>query len=378
MSSRATSAVASTSTRPPPTSSTGNVIGLAANGLAKVANGGSGVLIGPGVLTGGNTVGGTVALARNVISGNSGAGVDDVSQGGDTLEGNYIGLGPDGLTPFGDFFGISLGSGTSLDVIGGTTAAARNVISGNATSGVLFQSSRNNAVIGDYIGTDSTGSTAVGNTVGVTLESASTGNSIGGTLLVDQDVISGNSSQGVLLTDGGTSNNLVAANYIGLAASGVTVVPNGKDGITLTLGASNNTIGGVGGSTPNIISGNGQVGLELSMAGTAGNLVENNAIGVLVTGISAAPNGTGLYIHAGASSNTIGGTVAGTRNVISGNTNFGVEIVDVGTSNNVVEGNFIGPGSDGDPIASAGIGGGHRRVGDRATSSVGPSPTPPT
>src|SRR5205814_1844547 len=55
----------------------------------------------------------------------------------------------------------------------------------------------------------------------------------------------------------------------------------------------------------------------------------------------------GVVVGAGASANTIGGTAAGARNTITGNNGDGVLLQ---SSNNVVQGNFIGTNAAGNAI----------------------------
>ena len=59
--------------------------------------------------------------------------------------------------------GVEIDSGASGNTIGGTTAAARNIISANAYSGVEIDDANDNLVEGDFIGTDVTGTVALGN-----------------------------------------------------------------------------------------------------------------------------------------------------------------------------------------------------------------------
>ena len=82
---------------------------------------------------------------------------------GNAVVGNWIGTASNGTTAAGNGNGILIQ--TSGHVIGGSTAADRNVISGN-TIGVNIgsTSARGNVVIGNYIGTDFTGALDVGNT----------------------------------------------------------------------------------------------------------------------------------------------------------------------------------------------------------------------
>ena len=117
---------------------------------------------------------------------------------------------------------------------------------------------------------------------------------------------------------------------------------------------------------------NSNAGVAIDQSGTTGNLVEGNFIGAAVNGVGALANGNhGVFIFGGASSNTIGGTVAASLNVISANataggTWAGVDISGSGTSSNVVEGNdigtvyggtaFLGNGSAGVEIADSASG----------------------
>jgi titin len=61
-------------------------------------------------------------------------------------------------------------------------------------------------------------------------------------------------------------------------------------------------------------------------------------------------NSNGVEIAGGSSSNVIGGALAGARNVISGNSNYGVLVTDAGTDNNKVQGNYIGTDATGTSI----------------------------
>src|SRR4029077_19348900 len=103
-----------------------------------------------------------------------------------------------------------------------------------------------------------------------------------------------------------------------------------------------NAGGGADSATRNIISGNTQAGIELGGIGTQQNVVADNFLGTDSSGVAALPNLRGIRIAAGASNNTIGGTLSAARNVISGNRLSGVLITDPGTSQNLIEGNYLG------------------------------------
>ena len=127
---------------------------------------------------------------------------------------------------------------------------------------------------------------------------------------------------GVDIGGGGgvATGNVVEGNYDSANAAGTAALPNGGDGIKIGLGATNNTIGGTVSGARNIISGNVGDGVVISGSGTTGNLVEGNYIGTNAAGTAALGNATdGVQVSSGATGNTIGGTANGAANVISGN-----------------------------------------------------------
>jgi CSLREA domain-containing protein len=143
-----------------------------------------------------NTVGGTSPQARNIISGNA-VGVFIAFGGvtGNRVMGNYIGTDKDGDDDLGNSFdGVHLAAGVSNNTIGGTEAGARNIISGNGRFGVtLSGGATGNRVMSNYIGTDAAGTVDLGNTDdGVRIEGGASGNSIEA-----GNIISGNGGDGV-------------------------------------------------------------------------------------------------------------------------------------------------------------------------------------
>lgn len=290
-----------------------------------------------------STVGGATAPARNLISGNSGSGVG--IQGNDTtgnvIEGNYIGTNAAGTTALGNKFGVNI-SGASGNTVGGTTAGAGNVISGNSTGVAIQQSgTTNNVIESNSIGTDATGTIAIANTFGVNILGSASGNTIGGTTAAARNVISGNGSIGVSIQGSGTTNNSVEGNYIGTDVTGTTALAN-TIGVVIFGRASSNTVGGTAAGAGNLISGNTKgFGVSISDPGTASNLIEGNLIGTNANGTAALANTVGVNIINGASGNTIGGTAAGAGNTIAFNTAFGVSIGGNATVNNAVLGNNI-------------------------------------
>ncbi len=323
----------------------GNYIGTNAAGSAAIANGQDGVRI----ESGGNVVGGTTSEARNIISGNTQHGVFLTGElaNDNQIQGNYIGTTGDGQLALGNGLdGIPIVSGAN-NLIGGSTAGAGNLISGNGRYGVLIQGSlaNLNKLEGNYIGTNASGMSAIANTQsGVLIESAL--NVVGGTQAGARNVIGGNGLHGINLNGGLANGNSIQGNYIGLTADGLSALAPivlGKYGIQVSSGATNNTIGGTTPEARNTISGH-NVGVNLETSSNA-NFVKGNYIGTDFTGLNAVPNSVGVYVFH-ASNNIIGGSLAGAGNVISGNNNAGVVINGGGagavTTENSITGNLIG------------------------------------
>lgn len=327
----------------------GNTIGLDATGTYSMTNGYEGVFI--GFAASNNVVGGENAGARNLING--GVWLQDTGTTGNRVLGNYIGTNSKGTASPGNHgHGVALIDGPSGNVVGGEMPAARNVISGNAEHGVFMQGAGTtaNEVKGNYIGTDVTGALSVGNgAAGISIIFGANLNLIGGNAAGARNLLSGNGWYGVQLQDPGTSGNRVQGNYIGTNANGTARIPNAKDGVVIANGASDNLIGGETPEERNLISGNGEIGVNLSRDatyagdGATANRVLGNYIGTDVTGTQAVGNGQfGVHIGFGAYDNVVGGEKPGMRNIISGNASAGVLIKTLGTTGNSVLGNYIG------------------------------------
>ena len=271
-----------------------------------------------------------------------------------TISGCWFGVDSTGTNAAPNAYqGILIAAGASGNIIGGTNALARNVLSGNSQYGIFITDSNTtgNVVLGNYLGTDASGSNALANGLsGVFIGNGASGNIIGGTNALARNVLSGNSQYGVIITSN-TTGNVVLGNYIGMNAGGSLMVSNALGGVFLAAGASHNLIGGTNAGAGNVISGNLGNGILMRGSNVVNNTVQGNFIGTDATGMNALPNTVaGVTIDTGSSSNLIGGTVAGARNVISGNNldyDYGVIITGPGTSGNVVEGNYIGLGANG-------------------------------
>jgi hypothetical protein len=213
-------------------------------------------------------------------------------------------------------------------------------------------------VEGCYIGTDVTGTVAVPNG-GPGISIGSSNNVIGGTTPAARNVISGNGSEGIEIevfcctgTTPSANGNVIEGNYIGLNAAGDAAIPNGREGVFISTSSSegtvaNNVVGGTEPGAGNVISGNKFDGLFIGSFQTTGTVVKGNFIGTDATGSLSIPNsGDGLRVDL-ARNNVVGGSEPGARNVISGNgisgggTGRGNGIT-LGGSGNVVRGNYVG------------------------------------
>ena len=274
---------------------------------------------------------------------------------GNKIQGNYIGTDVTGTLDLGNTYdGVATAGNNTL--VGGTTTAERNLISGNNYSGVHIWGSSGNLIQGNYIGTNATGTVAIRNSRhGILVEGAPT-NTIGGITTTPGappgNVISGNSWQGIQINESatykGANNNLIQGNLIGTNVTGSAALGNSYQGVSLLSGTfqvMTNTIGGTVSGARNIISGNGG-GIQLSGTAVKDNLVQGNYIGTNITGTAAITN-TGYGVYVGYNGNTVGGTDPGAGNAISGNSQDGVQIYGTGSSLVTVQGNKIGTQVDG-------------------------------
>ena len=208
-----------------------------------------------------------------------------------------------------------------------------------------------NTIQKSYIGTDITGTGALGNgTHGVEISAAGKQN------LIERNIISGNLGNGILLIDDGVEGNVIKGNLIGTDATGTIPIGNAGHGVSVQ-GANENLIGGIIEFDRNIISGNVGHGVEIVGLSATNNFVTGNFIGTDITGVSQLANaGSGVAVGGGAQSNAIGmgiievegdETAYGTVNVISGNFGHGVIISDQGSDGNLVAGNYIGTDASG-------------------------------
>ncbi len=164
-----------------------------------------------------------------------------------------------------------IAGGAKHNQIGGDNATDRNIFSGNNYGGIeiVDNETDGNEITGNYIGTDITGNLALPNETGIIVSSLSSGS------VIDNNVISGNTTFGLVLTDA-TDSNFVVNNLIGTGANGTSGIGNGASGIAIGYGATNNTIGDTG--QGNTIAHNDAAGILIIDNTTVNNKISSNSI----------------------------------------------------------------------------------------------------
>ena len=302
-----------------------NIIGTDATGLAGRGNQGDGILVQD---SSNNTIGGindlnpdgTILTRRgNVIAGNNRNGIEigPATATGNVVSGNLIGTDANGTRAVGNSGdGVIITRAPPSNTIGGTMTGAGNLIAGNKAHGINITSvtgpalgqSSSEVVIGNFIGTDVTGASGLGNSQDGILVDNSSAVLIGGSIDAMRNIISGNSGAGVQISGQNTAQNVVQGNSIGTNAAGNAPLPN-TTGVAINNGSANV----IGGPTPmpgqgvgNLISGNFN-GVTISGASATGNLVQGDLIGTDVTGAKPLRNDRdGVFVDA--AQNAIGGT----------------------------------------------------------------------
>ena len=170
---------------------------------------------------------------------------------------------------------------------------------------------KSNTVTGNKIGTDGAGTATLANgQSGVVIDGGSHDNTIG-----PDNVISGNTYNGVNIKGTGSNTNIVSGNLIGTKSDHTKALANGQVGVLIEDGAQNNKI-----QDENVISGNTWSGVKIAGSNTTGNLISKNFIGTDKSGAVDVGNATRGVLIDGAKSNQV------YDNTISGNDQHGVHL----------------------------------------------------
>ncbi|MBY0585640.1 hypothetical protein K2X85_00580, partial [bacterium] len=304
------------------------------DGFSQDPNSGQPSIFLDGSLLGSNANGlviqGEGSTIRGLAIGNfSGSGIV-LNSNNNIIVGNYIGLNASGSAAASNSYGITVAA-TDGNTIGQTAEGLGNWISGNASAGVMLDGATNVQIVANFIGLNAAGDEAIGNGVGVHITGGSHGISIGvpidfGNGSYDPlggNVISGNSSHGVLIDGAETNLVLVSGNKIGTSADGNTDLGNGGDGVRVADGAFSVVVGMLVGEisngtetltiplypddSRNIISGNSGSGVSIDGSGTHDVYVTNNRIGTNADSTSDLGNtGAGVSVTGGATNVSVG------------------------------------------------------------------------
>ncbi len=173
--------------------------------------------------------------------------------------------------------GSNLAPGESgLKITGGGSTVTGVVVNRVSGAGIRLITNGGNLIEGNYVGTDVTGTTGLANLTGIATDHSS-GNRIGGTLPRQRNVISGNTLNGVILLGAGSSGNVVQGNLIGLAADGVSALGNTNFGVEIDEGTGN-TVGGTSSEAANTIAFNFFGGVMVTGGTSTGNAILGNSI----------------------------------------------------------------------------------------------------
>lgn len=260
-----------------------------------------------------NLIGGTNSGEGNLISGQTGGGVGAgiyLNDGANstTIQGNFIGTNLAGTAAIPNLYGIEIqndpGFSCENNSIGGSASGAQNLISGNTTAGILLDTNVLNTTIqNNLIGVQANGTSALANGIGIATSGSITSNQpIDGTSITS-NVISANTGEGIKIGPA-TTNSIITANFIGTDRTNSVALGNGNSGI-LFAGTNNNP------SSSNLIGGT---------TASAKNIIVNN--GVLVT-----PN-YGIFFNGNSTTPDILDSILG--NSIFNNNNNGIKLTNNG------------------------------------------------
>jgi titin len=198
------------------------------------------------------------------------------SAGNDLVTGNFLGTDTTSENSVGNSLGVLIDN-VAGNTIGGLTPAAPNVVSGN-NEGIQINGSNatSNPIVGNYIGTDATGTNRSPNGMGLEFVNSSWGNTVGGAQAGAGNLVSGNNGDAIKI-DGGSYANVIQGNLVGTDVTDSTALVNFGKGVDIN--GDDNTIGETTPGSGNVLSGNSSNGIVLVFGSATGNLMEGNSIG---------------------------------------------------------------------------------------------------
>ncbi|MGI9600443.1 MAG: PKD domain-containing protein, partial [Acidimicrobiales bacterium] len=282
----------------------GNYIGTDVGGTLDQGNDGYGIYINSTA----NLIGGGTPGAGNLVSANNSYGVR-ISGSDNRLEGNLVGTDATGTLPLGNSSsGIGIFTGTDI-IVGGSNPGQGNLISASGIHGIWFNSSPNRVTVqGNRVGTDITGTAAVGNGAGILVNSPNS--TIGGTAGGAGNLVSGNSGNGIGVTSLG-AGTVVQGNLVGVDAGGSGPLGNGGAGVTASI--SGVTIGGAAPGAGNVVANSGGDNVAISGASARVSILGNE---IRASGAAAGAVGIDLDLD-GVTSNDAGDADSGPNDLLN-------------------------------------------------------------
>ena len=255
-------------------------------------------------------------------------------------------------TPIIELNGSSAGTSNGLHISAGNSTVRGLVINRFSGDGILLDTNGGDVVQGSYIGTDVTGTLAFPNTGNGIQIIDIANNVVGGTATLPGNVISGNGGEGLRIDGALATGNLIQGNYIGTNASGSAAVGNTASGVYIRRAPSNSVIGNtVSGNTGfagiticgnTLFCGGGDnFGPGTPGNNAAGNVVQGNLVGTNSAGTTALGNSQAGVSIDGAPNTLVGGTTTTMHNVISFSGTNDVQIFSTGANGNKIQGNTI-------------------------------------
>jgi CSLREA domain-containing protein len=281
------------------------------------------------------------------------SGISIVGAGSSVITGNYIGTNSNGTAPVSNRYGIVIYE-SSNNLIGGTSPAARNLISGNLENGIQItgSNSHTNQVFGNIIGLDAVGNSGSGNGQdGIYIEGAQ-GSLIGDTPVASRNIIAANMGNGLIVKGFGAVGTKITNNYVGTDTAGgaarnnalYAVALEGTSGVVVSANLISGGVGIYGDASSNYLYGN-TIGTNVegsaSLAGTINGIVIENANGNVI-GDMTSPNlisgvsQTGIRITGTSIQNRI------SNNHIFGNGGLGIDLGGDGVTANDIPDSDIG------------------------------------
>ncbi len=252
-----------------------NYVGTNVAGTAKISNTDNGILLDNAST--GNNIGGAAANQGNVVSGNTHMGVKMNNSSNNFVRNNFIGTNAAGTADLGNgWHGLDLTSSNTIVITNNVISGNGDLNTLPFGNGISALSSSTLTVTGNFLGTNATGTAAIPNFLAGFSCSNSNSNIIGGLTAAARNIISGNGDPGIYMNNSDLS--VIQGNYIGTAADGVTNIGNTSTGIYIENGSNDNTIGGVALGATNNIAYNGVNGITIADAGSFNNSITRNSI----------------------------------------------------------------------------------------------------